>query len=339
MTGRSGSSRLGEVAQAAGVSIATVSNTINRPNLVAEATQVRVRAAIERLNFVPNQSASSLRSGTSRLLGLVVPDITNPFYAEIARGVTNAADEAGYAVLLCNSQDDSEREKRHLEMLAQHRAAGALVVPLGADRSRLERLRTLGVHLVLIDRVAPEHLGCSASVDDVRGGQLATQHLLSSCTPPMLALVNGPRDIPQCAGRRTGMLRALASASLECEPTEFVVNEMTIRAGQTVGEQIATLSVRPTGIFCTNDLLAAGVIRALLEHAVKIPTDIAVVGYGDLAIADQGPVPLTTVEQPMDDLGRTGVTKLLTEVDDSDGSHRHSSTVFQPSLVIRASAP
>jgi LacI family transcriptional regulator len=330
---------LREVARAAGVSTATVSNTLNRPHLVAEATQARVRAAIDLLTFVPNQGAASLRSGSSRLLGLVVPDITNPFYAEIARGVTDAADSVRYAVVLCNSQDDPARENRHVELLAQHRAAGALVVPIGADRSRLERLRRLGSHLVLVDRVVPEHIGCSTSIDDVSGGQLATQHLLSGSTAPVLALVNGPSNIPQCANRRTGMSWAMKAAGIESELSEFVVAEMTLGAGVSVGQRIAELPSRPTGIFCTNDQLAAGVIRGLLQHGVDVPGDIAVVGYGNLTIADQGPIPLTTVEQPMYELGQVAVAKLLAEVADLDGTHRHSSTVFVPSMVIRQSAP
>jgi LacI family transcriptional regulator len=203
----------------------------------------------------------------------------------------------------------------------------------------LERLRRLGSHLVLVDRVIPEHIGCSTSIDDVLGGQLATQHLLSRSTAPALALVNGPTNIPQCANRRIGMTRAMDAAAIDSELTEFVVTEMTTAAGVSVGQRIAELPRRPTGIFCTNDLMAAGVIRGLLQHGVDVPRDIAVVGYGDLAIADQGPIPLTTVEQPMYELGQVAVAKLLAEVADLDKNHRHSSTVFVPSLVIRQSAP
>jgi LacI family transcriptional regulator len=203
----------------------------------------------------------------------------------------------------------------------------------------LERLRRLGSHLVLVDRVVPEHIGCSTSIDDVSGGQLATQHLVSGSTAPVLALVNGPSNIPQCANRRTGMSWAMKAAGIESELSEFVVAEMTLGAGVSVGQQIAELPSRPTGIFCTNDQLAAGVIRGLLQHGVDVPGDIAVVGYGNLTIADQGPIPLTTVEQPMYELGQVAVAKLLAEVADLDGTHRHSSTVFVPSMVIRQSAP
>jgi LacI family transcriptional regulator len=203
----------------------------------------------------------------------------------------------------------------------------------------LERLRRLGSHLILVDRVIPEHIGCSTSIDDVLGGLLATLHLLSRSTAPVLALVNGPSSIPQCADRRTGMRRAMKAAAIESELTEYVVAEMTVGAGVGVGQRIAELPRRPTGIFCTNDQMATGVIRGLLQYGVHVPDDIAVVGYGDLAIADQGPIPLTTVGQHMYELGQVAVAKLLSEVADDDKNHRHSSTVFVPSMVIRQSAP
>lgn len=131
---------------------------------------------MSRLDFVPNEAAASLCRGANRLLGLVVPDITNPFYAAIAAGVTSEADQRGYGVVLCNSQDDPAHELKQLQMLGQLRTAGALVVPVTADYSRLNRLRELGVRLLLIDRSAALREGCSVSIDDVLGGHLAVQH-------------------------------------------------------------------------------------------------------------------------------------------------------------------
>ncbi len=324
------------VAKEAGVSIATVSNTLNRPELVSPATRARVHEAIERMDFVPNVAAATLRRGNNRLIGLVVPDITNPFYSEIARGVAAAADDHRYGVILCNSQDDPRRERNQLELLAEHRAAGALVVPLTADAKRLARLRGLGTHLVLIDRTTDD--GCSTSIDDVLGGRIAAQHLLDTRGSD-IAIVNGPHTIPQCADRRAGAQSALADAVGEdARLVEYEVEEMTVDGGVAAAARILEAGL-PQGILCTNDQLALGVIRELTSRGVAVPDDVSVVGYGDLAIAVDAPIPLTTIDQPKYALGRAAVEMLMGEIEEKHDAHRHATSVFRPSLVVRASAP
>jgi LacI family transcriptional regulator len=326
------------VARLAGVSIATVSNTLNRPGIVAAATRERVLAAIEKLEFVPSSAAAALRQGTSRTIGFVIPDVTNPFYSAIARGVADAADEAGYGVSLCMSRDDPERELRQFELLAQQRAAGALVVPLTADSSRLATLRNVGAHLILIDRAARPDEGCSVVIDDVSGGRIAMRHLLAT-RGERVVLVNGRRTIPQCVDRRAGAREAMREAGLDPDGLrEIEVDDMTSQAGMAVGGRLARDGL-PAGIFCTNDLLASGVIRGLTQAGARLPADVAVVGYGDLFPATEAVIPLTTIEQPTDLLGRVAVEKLLDEVAANLGVHQHTTTVFEPSLVIRASAP
>lgn len=331
--------RLSDVAREAGVSLGTVSNTLNRPDTVSELTRNRVLATIKRLDFVPNQGAATLRSGMSRMLGLVIPDVTNAFYAEIAKGVAAAAEAEDYAVMLCNTDDQPDRELRQLEMLARHRSAGALIVPLSADERRLDRLRNTGTHLVLIDRVASEHDGCSISIDDVRGGRIATTHLLN-LNRKRIVLVNGPDHIPQCANRRKGLQRALTSAGIGPDNyVEISVEEMSTRDGERAAEQILAMADRPDGVFCINDQLAIGVLRGLARGGVAVPQTMAVVGYGDSPIAESAQIPLTTVRQPMFDIGRAAVSQLLSEFEEPASEHHHSSTVFKPSLVIRESAP
>lgn len=335
---RSAAIGLAEVAREAGVSTATVSNALNRPEVVAPATRQRVQEAIRRLDFVPNRAAASIRLGTNRLIGLVVPDICNPFYSAIARGVADAADEHGYAVVLCDSKDQIGRERRLMERLSEHRAAGALVVPLSADTKRLARLRRLGARIVLIDRIATEHDGCSVAIDDRVGGRLAMTHLLA-VGAERLVLVNGDHHIPQCRDRRQGARDALKLAGMAPEALrEYEVASMTVENGYEVGRNLAGEAAGThLGVFCTNDQLALGVVRGLLDQGVAVPDSAAVVGFGDLAIAVDGPVPLTTVEQPKYALGQGAVAKLLAEISEDEADHRHSSTVFTPVLIHRAS--
>jgi LacI family transcriptional regulator len=328
-----------EIAKAAGVSAATVSNTINKPHLVTASTRKKVLTAMRRLDFVPNEAAASLRRGTNRMLGLVVPDITNPFYAAIAEGVTSEADRRGYSVVLCNSRDDPAHELNQLQMLGQLRTAGALVVPVTADYSRLNRLRELGVRLILIDRKAALSDGCSASIDDVLGGRMAVGHLLE-LKGPDLVLLNGPESIAQCHDRREGARAAYADAGLDPQRLrELRVPNMDVQQGRQAVTRLLEDDALPQSIFATNDLLAWGAISKLMAAGLQIPGDIAVVGYGDLAIAENLPVPLTTIEQPKTELGRAAVEMILAEIDQNENLHRHSTREFQPRLIVRESAP
>ncbi|MFV0405907.1 MAG: LacI family DNA-binding transcriptional regulator [Propioniciclava sp.] len=336
---KSGHVRLADVAREAGVSIGTVSNTLNRPDTVSDRTRKKVLATIKRLDFVPNQGAATLRRGTSNLLGLVIPDVANAFYAEIAKGVVEAAEARGYAVVLCDTDDQPEREVHHLEMLARHRSAGALIVPRLADGGRLDRLRNVGSHLVLIDREAPQHDGCSVFIDDVRGGTLAVDHLCRT-QREQLILINGPDHIPQCANRRAGMRRALINADRDpADFRELTVPEMSSLEGERIADDLVANQQLPDGIFCINDQLATGILRSFARHHIGVPEQVAVVGYGDSPLAINAPIPLTTIRQPMVELGRAAVGQLLTELEEPADRHHHSARVFTPTLVVRDSAP
>ncbi len=326
---------LARVADAAGVTVATVSNAINRPHLVAEKTRMRIEAAMKELDFVPNRAAATLRSGSNRLIGLVVPESLNPFYAAITEAISVAATEARYLLALCVTGDDPQVELQHFEMLAEQRAAGAIAVALGATAERLVRLRMVGTHLVLIDRSIDEHDGCSVVMDDVLGGRIAAEHLLTTSPGRGIVLVNGPSSIPQCRDRRLGVEQAAQASGQSV--TEIVTAHMTVEEGVEAGRRIARSGEAPR-IFCTNDQLALGVIRGLREEGVHVPRDARVVGYGNLTIATSGDVEITSVAQPTAEMGRTALARVLDEIADA-ASHQHSTTVFLPTLVVRNSAP
>lgn len=328
---------LAAVARRAGVSTATVSNVLNRPQVVAEATRARVQRAIDELDFVPNRAAATLRQGYNRLLGLVIPDIANPFYAAIVDAVVDAADQHRYAVALCASHDDLEREQRHLAVLAEQRAAGALVVSLSGESSRLDQLRMVGTRLIVVDRPADTAQYCSVSVDDVHGGRLAVDHLLSlGGEGEGVTLVNGPTGIPQCASRRAGALEALVDAGYtESDLVEYEVQAMSVEEGVAIGRRIADEGA-PRRIYCTNDQLATGVIRGLAAAGLRTPEDAAVIGYGDLSLESPERALLTTVSQPKRELGEVAVALLLDELLDGEG-HEHVARVLQPELIVRRS--
>lgn len=326
-----------EVAALAGVSAATVSNVLNEPNLVAPATRKRVEIVIDHVGYIPNRNAAALRSGRSRMLGLVVPDIANPFFAELARGAVDAAGERGYVVALCNSDGKSANEHRSLDVLQEQRVAGVLVTPVGQPPKELATLRDRSSHVVLLDVPARQSEFCSVCVDDVRGGALAIDHLID-LGARSVALVNGPRALRQCADRRRGVLGAIKRHSdLGVVVVEYEVAAMSITAGAKVIADVLSEQPSVDAVFCTNDLLAIGAERALAAAGVRVPDDVLVVGYDDIELAGEAAVPLTSIRQPTYELGRAGTELLLREIADGR-DHQHEKRVFSAELVVRSSS-
>lgn len=326
-----------DVASLAGVAVGTVSNVLNHPNLVRPLTRARVEAAMEQLGFIPNGSARQLRAGRSRCLGLVVLDVTNPFFTEVARGAEDYAQAAGYAVILCNSDEADDKERRYLRVLEEQRVRGILITPVHGRAPELRRIRERGTPVVLLDR--PGSAGqCSVAVDDRRGGEIAVSHLLG-LGHRRIALVNGPVAIRQCADRRRGALRAVERAGLDPAAvlTEVTVPAMNARAGAAAADELLGRGPRPTAVFGTNDMLALGLLRRLGQAGVAVPGDLAVVGYDDIEFAADAAVPLTSVRQPKYQLGRAAAELLLDEADRPD-QHEHRRIVFKPELVARASS-
>ena len=327
-----------EVAAHAGVSIATVSNVLNRPQIVAQPTRDRVNAAIKDLGFVRNESARQLRAGHSRTIGLVVLDVANPFFTDLARGVEDEAAKAGLAVILCNSDDQENKEKRYLELLEEHRVAGVLITPVDGAGSRLAKLQKRGTPVVLVDSRSSSRGQCSVAVDDVLGGDLAVTHLLAA-GHQRIAYISGPPGIRQVADRLEGAQRALARDGRPPESLLMITaSSLNVAAGQKAGAEIAALRAadRPTAVFCSNDLIALGVLQEMTRNRIRVPEEVSIVGYDDIDFAAAAAVPLTSVRQPRHQLGRTAA-RMLIEESGSNETHQHQQVIFEPQLVVRQS--
>ncbi|WP_067137219.1 LacI family DNA-binding transcriptional regulator [Microtetraspora malaysiensis] len=326
-----------DVAAAASVSVGTVSNVLNHPDKVAPATVERVLSAIEELGFVRNDAARQLRAGRSRSIGLVVLDVRNPFFTEVARGAEERAAAEGLTVLLGNSGANSAREAAYLDLFEEQRVHGLLITPLNEELARLERLRRRGTPVVLVDRQAPPRSFSSVAVDDVAGGFLAAQHLLERGRR-RIAFVGGPLGIRQVSDRLEGARRAVAEvagAAIEVVPTE----SPTVLEGRTAGEalQARTPAERPDAVFAANDLLAMGLLQALmLRGKLRVPEDMALIGYDDIDFAATAIVPFSSIRQPAALLGQTAVDLLLQEAS-GRGMKELRQVVFRPELVERAS--
>ncbi|CAN3700147.1 Ribose operon repressor [Microbacterium sp. MM2322] len=328
--------KITDVAARAGVSVGTVSNVLNGRATVSAAAAERVRAAIDALGYVRNDAARQLRAGRSRSIALIVLDAGNPFFAAVARGAEARAADDGYVVLLGSSGADPDHERLYLDQFREQRVAGVLLTPADADGDVVERLAAAGIPVVLVDEQMHGADVCAVSVDDVEGGHLAVAHLLARGRR-RIAFVAGPLTTRQVADRLAGARRAVAEvdgAGLEV----IEADAMTVLAGRAAGERVRERADRPDAVFAANDLLAVGVLQALtMLGDIRVPDDIALVGYDDIDFAAATVVPLTSVRQPAEALGSTAVDLLLRQLDgELDPAERQ--VRFRPELIVRASS-
>ncbi|VFA91134.1 Degradation activator [Nocardia farcinica] len=329
--------RVRDVAEAAGVSLGTVSNVLNRPAAVSAETRARVQAVMDELGFVRNEFARQLRAGTSSTLAYVMLDGTNPFFMDVAQGIEEEAQANGLALFLCNSSGRPDRELSYLTRLEEQRVQGILITPVDPESAVLDDLVARGTPVVLLDRRRTSPTHCSVAVDDVLGGELATGHLVE-LGHRRIAFVGGPSTIGQVRDRREGALRGLARAGKDPDHlVEVPTTGLTVAEGARAGERLLGLPARtrPTAAFCANDLLALGLLQQCVSLGLRVPDDLAIVGYDDIEFAAAAAVPLSSVRQPRQMLGRTAAGLLVREVTEDD--HRHEQILFAPELVVRRS--
>ena len=327
-----------DVAARAGVSVGTVSNVLNRPQMVAEETRNRVLRAINELGFVRNEPGRQLRAGQSRTIAYVMLDAANPFFTDVAKGIEEVARAEGVALFICSSDSDSAREADYLERLLEQRVRGVLITPVDQDMSQLDVLLRQGIPAVLVDRAAGADW-CSVGVDDIEGGALAVTHLCEQ-GHQRIAFVGGPMTTVQVADRLRGA-RTAAEASGRPADSLLVLETaaLNVAEGRRAGERIVGLprARRPTAAFCANDLLALGLLQQMTRMGVDVPRELAIVGYDDIEFAGAAAVPLSSVRQPRQLLGRTAAELLFAE-SVADEAHVHQQVLFHPELVARASS-
>lgn len=322
-----------DVASAAGVSVGTVSNVLNRPDKVAEDTVRRVKDAIDRLGFVRNEAARQLRSGRGTTIGLAVLDMLNPFFSEVARGAEERAQKDGLSILVANSDENEVRESTHLDLFEQQRVVGVLVTPVGPDLSQLDRMRRRGVPVVIVGRQSSIDSLSSVAFDDVEGGRIAASHLLE-VGRRRLAFVGGPLSLRQVADRLDGTRRAVAEhggANLEI----LQAAAPTVEGGRSAADRILArhASERLDAVFAANDLIAFGLMQRLLQSGIRIPEDIALIGYDDIDFAAAAVVPLSSVRQSAQLIGSTAVELLLAH--EAEPDEPRGRVLYRPGLVAR----
>jgi LacI family transcriptional regulator len=310
---------------------------LNNPEKVSAKSVAKVQAAVDSLGFVRNDAARQLRAGKSRSIGLVVLDVRNPFFAEVARGTEEAAGDHGLSVLFANSDEDSDREKNLLVLFEEQRVAGILVSPLSSELQEITRIRDRGTPVVLVDRKSRDKSFSSVSVDDVAGGFLAADHLIATGKKKLM-FAGGPMGIQQISDRLKGAQKAADSKGVKLEVVE--TKNLTVLEGRALAAEILARpkNLRPDGIFAANDLLALGIMQVLVVAPdVSIPKDIALVGYDDISFAGTALISLTSIRQPSLLIGAQAVELLIQETEGAKDFKKRQ-VVFQPELVVRDSS-
>jgi DNA-binding LacI/PurR family transcriptional regulator len=322
------------VAQLANVSIATVSRTINRVSTVNPKMAKRVWEAIEKLDYFPNTQARALVSGRSRLLGLIVSEITNPFFPELIQGFEDIAVEHGYEILISSTNYDPARMALCIRRMLERRAEGVAVMTFGVEKPLLEQLAERKVPLVFVD-VGPERPGISLlRVDYHHGIRQGVQHL-AALGHRQIAFVSGPRRLHSAQSRIAAFSKSLAECAIVANPAWIVDGDHTMEGGIDAMDRLLKSKPLPTAVVCSNDMTAIGVLHKLYRAGLRVPDDLSVIGFDDIRMAQVTIPPLTTVQMSCFELARAAVTALRAHVE--EGGDPKRSYKINTHLVVRES--
>lgn len=326
-----------DVAKLAGVSTTTVSHVINKTRFVAEATQERVNQAVKDLNYAPSAVARSLKCNSTRTIGMLVTQSTNPFFAEVVDGVESYCYRQGYTLILCNTGGLYEKQRDYIRMLAEKRVDGILVMCSDLTEELREMLDSHpSIPKVIMDW-GPESSAADKIIDNSEdGGYIATHYLLNH-GHTKIACMTGQSEKLACIERIAGYKRALKQANIEFNPDYIFEGNFECDTAVEAADKLAAMPMetRPTAIFCFNDIMALGMISRLQQHNLKVPDDISIIGYDNIDLAAYFSPPLTTIHQPKRRVGKTAFEILLERINDKE----HDRRIFEmhPELVERDS--
>ncbi|MDW8101168.1 MAG: LacI family DNA-binding transcriptional regulator [Anaerolineae bacterium] len=322
-----------DVARAAGVSISTVSHVLNGTRYVSEETRARVLQAIEKLNYRPSFLARAMVRQETRTIGLIVPDNVNPFFAELARGIEDYGFEAGYNVILCNSDRNTSKEQAYLDMLISKRVDGVIYMTADVNRERLQPLLDHKIPVVTFDR---DYEGIDAVLlDNLYGGYEATRHLIE-LGHHRIACISGPDPMTRSGDRIRGYQKALLEAGLSPDPALVVTGNWTYQSGREAAHLLFELPSPPTAIFACNDTMAIGAISYLRERGLAVPQEVSIVGFDNISLSAFTCPPLTTMVTPILELGQRLCQMLLDRIN-GKLSPMPQRFVIRGELLIRGS--
>ncbi|MHC4800055.1 MAG: LacI family DNA-binding transcriptional regulator [Planctomycetota bacterium] len=325
---------ISEVAKKANVSRSTVSHVINSTRYVSEETRQRVEQAINELGYRPNILARSLRLGQTHTLGLILPDSSNTFFAEIGRGIEIAAFESGYNVILCNSEEDPQKESLYIDVLTKKQVDGIILTSTCSQGDALCSVNKLQIPIVLLDREITDLALDTVSTDNKAGGLIATNHLIS-LGHRRIGCIAGPSSTNPSAQRLIGYKQALSEAGIPFDEALVRNGDFHALSGLVMGNELLSMAEPPTAIFACNDMMAIGVLRAASERGIRVPNDLALVGFDDIELDSFTNPPLTTIAQPKLEMGSKATQFLIQRIKNPQHDLRYE--MLPVSLVPRDS--
>ena len=323
-----------QVAEKARVSTTTVSHVINNTRVVSADARERVLSVIDELRYIPSAVARSLKNDKTHTLGMMIPNNSNPYFAEIIQGIEDESFKLGYNIILCNSYDDPKKQAAYTRVLMEKRIDGLIIVASGSDDELNQLLSDEAIPKVLVDREVPGLAADFIESDHEQGGYLATKHLLELGHTD-IACVAGPKTLLPSGDRVHGYLRALQEANVPFQDEFLAHSDFTSQGGFTAFQQLLALKKRPSAIFVSNDLMAIGGLCAAQQAGVQIPTELSVVGYDDIALASFSTPRLTTIAQPKYEIGVLTAQVMVARIKNAELPLRRE--MLQTQLVIRQS--
>lgn len=328
-----------DIARDLGVSVVTVSKVLRNHSDIGEQTRKRVLQRLKEVNYHPNPAARTLVSGRTNLVGLIVPDLVYPFFAQVAKGISAKLRAQEYSLIISSSEDDPNMERREIDQMLARRVDALILASVQSSAESLNKMQDQGIPYVLLDRKLPGVSANFVGIDDVNAGMIATNHLIEIGCKTIAHI--GGSDVSTALDRQSGYSIALAQRGLGLPPEYIVKYGHGDDAGDATGynsmKQLLQLKPRPDGVFCCNDPIAMGALRAILDAGLQIPKDIAVVGCGNVHYDDLLKVPLTSIDQDSNGLG-TSAAKLALSIIKQKSKSTPKNVLLDPKLVVRASS-
>lgn len=328
-----------DIAEQSGVSLATVSRVLNNSGYVKQETRDIIEKTIKELNYTPSAVARSLSKSETNTIGVVVPDINNPFFGEVIKGIATIADKESLNIILCDTDEDINKEYKSLEMLKQQRIQGILITPTSDDNQfngeYLSALESLGIPVVLIDRDVKYSNFDGVFLDNINGAYEATEALIKE-GHKKIALIAGPETSKPGRDRVRGYEKAMLMNKIPIDKNYIFHGDFKLDSGYNFTKRILKMNDKPTAIFVCNNMMNLGCIKALIEENIKIPDDMALIGFDEIEILNVLGMKISVVNRPTTEMGRVAMDMLLHRLKNKEDKQTKRIT-FSPKLILKGS--
>lgn len=325
-----------EVATRAGVSTATVSHVLNNTRFVSEELRETVLKAIRETGYFRNEVARGLRRGATATIGLMIPDNSNPFFAEMARIIEDWGFSKGYSTILCNSSGNLEREVAYIDTLISKQIDGVIIIASHSNYTHLMEFKKRKIPMILVDRDFPLILGDIILVDNDSGGYIATKYLID-LGHEKIACLTGPSDVTPSADRVKGYYRALKEAGIKIRNDYVITGDFELESGEYAMKKLLSLEDVPTALFACNDIMAIGALRHAKSANINVPVDISIIGFDDIQLDSIVSPSLSTVAQPIKEIATTASVMLIDKIQNNAEEIDGKRIILDTHLIIRDS--